>query len=347
MTAAPEDRAQMSTSDINDLPDSAFAYIEPGGSKDEDGKTAPRSLRHFPVHDEAHCRNALARASQSPFGEKAMPKIRAAAKRYGIEMADRSDESGEYCRAVPDICVRAFDFETKATSSDGRTLEGYVAVFGSVARVSDSKGDFEEEIHRGAFDRSLSRSMPVMQFEHGRDPRVGALPIGVYEVFEPDHKGYFVRGRLLDDPVVEPIRKAIEARALKGMSWRMQVPEAGQKWTRRPGRYDKRDVLDADVPEAGPVVFPAYPATTVGVRSLLAAMDDEEIRSLVRELAAHLGLATDLSDLSGRPNARSVGGAEEPGDQPTEVREAPPLSSVDLSLQEQALRVMGVLPNVR
>src|SRR5688572_21171569 len=70
--------AAMSTGSINDLPDSAFAYIEPGGTKDEDSKTTPRSLRHFPIHDEAHVRNALSRASQSPFGDKAMPKIRAA-----------------------------------------------------------------------------------------------------------------------------------------------------------------------------------------------------------------------------------------------------------------------------
>jgi len=83
-------KADMSTASINDLPDSAFAYIEPGGSKDEDGKTTPRSLRHFPVHDAAHVRNALARAPQSPFGEKAMPKIRAAAKREGIEVSDTS-----------------------------------------------------------------------------------------------------------------------------------------------------------------------------------------------------------------------------------------------------------------
>jgi hypothetical protein len=32
----------------NDLPDSAFAYIEPGGAKDAVGKTAPRALRHLP-----------------------------------------------------------------------------------------------------------------------------------------------------------------------------------------------------------------------------------------------------------------------------------------------------------
>src|SRR5215831_21170765 len=86
MTA--ETRAPMDTASQNDLPDSAFAYIEPGGSKDSGGKTVPRSLRHFHVHDAAHTRNALSRAPQSPFGTKAMPKIRAAAKKFGIDVGD-------------------------------------------------------------------------------------------------------------------------------------------------------------------------------------------------------------------------------------------------------------------
>lgn len=34
--------------DVNELPDSSFAYIEPGGSKDTVGKTVPRNLRHLP-----------------------------------------------------------------------------------------------------------------------------------------------------------------------------------------------------------------------------------------------------------------------------------------------------------
>ena len=80
--------AQISTADQNDLPDDAFAYIEPGGTKDSSGKTTPRSLRHFPIHDAAHVRNALARASQSPFGKQAMPKIVAAAKKFGIDASE-------------------------------------------------------------------------------------------------------------------------------------------------------------------------------------------------------------------------------------------------------------------
>ena len=72
--------AKWSTAQINDLPDSSFAYIEPGGKKDSDGKTTPRSLRHLPYKDASgevdhnHTSNALARLDQTqnvPASEKA------------------------------------------------------------------------------------------------------------------------------------------------------------------------------------------------------------------------------------------------------------------------------------
>jgi hypothetical protein len=62
--------AVWTTKYVNDLPDSCFAWIEPGGKKDSEGKTIPRSLRHLPYKDESgkvdlpHLRNALARLSQ-------------------------------------------------------------------------------------------------------------------------------------------------------------------------------------------------------------------------------------------------------------------------------------------
>lgn len=89
----PVEKAEASTASMNDRPDSDFAYIEPGGTKDESGKTTPRSLRHFPIYDAAHVRNALSRAPQSPFGDKAMPKIRAAAKRFGIDVSKEQSVS--------------------------------------------------------------------------------------------------------------------------------------------------------------------------------------------------------------------------------------------------------------
>jgi hypothetical protein len=179
-----------------------------------------------------------------------------------------------------------------------------VAVFRSVARIPDRNGEFEEEIHPGIFNRYLEkRGFPVMQFDHGKDPRTGTVPIGVYDEFAQDSSGYFVRGRLFDNPVVEPVRQAIEGRAIRGMSWRMQVSKNGDRWTRRSGGPDKRDIYDADVPEAGPVVFPAYRATSVSLRSWLDTFEPERRAELLRELAE------ELTDFTGQP-ARGVGGGD-------------------------------------
>src|SRR5437773_9926385 len=116
--------AEMSGAAINNLPDSDFAYIESGGSKDSEGKTVPRSLRHFPIHDAAHVRNALARAPQSPFGEKAMPKIKAAAKKFGIEVAE---EQKSVLRLPKDNLVRTLvpgpEFQDSETT--GPILTGH------------------------------------------------------------------------------------------------------------------------------------------------------------------------------------------------------------------------------
>jgi len=96
------------TSYVNNLPDSAFAYIEPGGKRDAQGRTVPRSKRHFPIrnaqgqYDPAHVRNALARAPQSPFGAKAMPKIQAAATslRIGEFTKKEAVETREFEEAI-------------------------------------------------------------------------------------------------------------------------------------------------------------------------------------------------------------------------------------------------------
>lgn len=64
-----EGRAKWTRKHINDLPDSDFLFIEPGGEKDGEGKTVPRELRHLPVKENGawdcpHLSNAAARADQ-------------------------------------------------------------------------------------------------------------------------------------------------------------------------------------------------------------------------------------------------------------------------------------------
>jgi len=89
-------KAQWTGAFINNLPDSSFLHVEAGGKKDADGKTEPRSLRHFPVKgadgkvDLPHLRNALARIPQSTLPQAVKDKAVAEARK--LWEAEQGDE---------------------------------------------------------------------------------------------------------------------------------------------------------------------------------------------------------------------------------------------------------------
>ena len=89
--------ANLSSKEKNNLPDSDFAYISPGGHKDSEGKTTPRSLRHLPIPDAAHVRNALARLDQTdipPAAKKeALAKIKRKAEDLGVQVSESDGAS--------------------------------------------------------------------------------------------------------------------------------------------------------------------------------------------------------------------------------------------------------------
>ncbi len=82
---------KLTTEERNNLPDSDFAYIEPGGKK-VDGKTEPRSLRKFPINDADHVRSALSYLGQSDLSpsakKEALKNIKKAAKKFGVTVSD-------------------------------------------------------------------------------------------------------------------------------------------------------------------------------------------------------------------------------------------------------------------
>lgn len=91
-----EERKVLSSAARKALPDSDFAYIEPGGAK-VNGRTKPNKLRHYPVHDAPHVRDALARIAQGKkFAAEAAPKVHAAAGKFGIGMHDPMERALVY-----------------------------------------------------------------------------------------------------------------------------------------------------------------------------------------------------------------------------------------------------------
>jgi HK97 family phage major capsid protein/HK97 family phage prohead protease len=186
-----------------------------------------------------------------------------------------------------DLCSRSVEFRAGDNRGDGRTLEGYAAVFDQDTEINSWEGKFVERVARGAFKKTLSEKKPIMQYDHGRDARVGSVPIGVYEDIREDKHGLFVSGRVFDNDVVEPVRQAIEGGAITGMSFKFRVTR--DEWHDNKGvrvkgdeiyklMYEpgsrgplRRTIREVQLYEAGPVASPAYDGTSVGVRSMTDA----------------------------------------------------------------------------
>ena len=214
-----------------------------------------------------------------------------------------------------DFYTRSYAFETRSDGGDGLTLEGYAAVFDTPTRISDFEGDYEEQIVRGAFSRSLSKRTPVLQFDHGQHPLVGSIPLGSIEHLSEDDHGLFVRARLHDNWLVEPVRDAIRSGAVDGMSFRFAVRE--DSWSRD---RSARTIREVELFELGPVVFPAYPTTAVGVRS-------QELATLLTDPAVRADLARIL--IAGTPEPAEVPDADIRSDYASEHTDLPTSEDTD------------------
>lgn len=197
--------------------------------------------------------------------------------------------------------------------NDGLTLDGYGAVFNSPTVIDSFEGRFVEVVAPGSMKRSFRENPPRIQYDHGRHPLIGSIPIAslqsaredTHPVLAPEGGAHII-ARLLDNWLVQPVRDAIAANAINGMSFRFEVMR--ETWAYADGTPIKDDkalmvelehtwdgsVPDEDLPirtlrelkvaEIGPVMWAAYSATSIGVRKGtldLDRLDDPEQRKLL------------------------------------------------------------------
>lgn len=204
-------------------------------------------------------------------------------------------------RSVPFQLVRA----DGAEEGDGRTLTGYAALFDVATEINSWEGTFTEKIRKGAFKKTIREQTPVMQFDHGRHPLIGSIPIGSIADLREDDQGLYVEGRITDNWLMQPVRDAIAEKSVNGMSFRFEVVR--EEWRDVNGKlvkpeevYDllwmpgergplQRELIELKCRELGPVVFPAYAGTSVSVRARDVAdglaHDDQMTRSIRHSLA--------------------------------------------------------------
>ena len=204
-------------------------------------------------------------------------------------------------------------------TGDGLTLEGHAAVFNEPTTIDSWEGHFEEVISPGAFKRTIDRKGPRgirLQFDHGSHPLVGSIPIGSLTELKEDDHGLFVRARLHDNWLIQPVRDAIRDGSVSGMSFRFRVVK--EEWDDS-GDLPVRTLREIELFEVGPVVWPAYDQTSVGVRAqeiAAALMDPEQRVAVARALLA--GTSDDGDEPSPDPDEPV------PSDDPDESRDDEP-----------------------
>ncbi len=271
--------AQLTTQSINNLPDSDFAFVEPGGTKDAEGKTVPRSLRHFPIHDAAHVRNALARAPQSPFGEKAMGKIKAAAVKFNIDVA--SDGGRALAPDYPELRITPQHVEIRDMGSDGKWIGGYASVF--LPRQSRNLGGFVEDVAPDAFNEARAGGWQdvVCRFNHDSNMVLGTTAATTLRC-RTDNVG-------LDYMVLPPdsradVRELVQRGDIRFSSFAFRCHAGGDEWGITDQNFPRRTLHDVELVDVAPVLTPAYPDATAAVRATTAAL---------RSLADHMQITVD------------------------------------------------------
>jgi HK97 family phage prohead protease len=156
-------------------------------------------------------------------------------------------------------------------TGDGNTLVGYAAVFDSWTEINGWEGRFLESIHPHAFHSTLKAMDGRIKvlYDHGMDPSIGNKPLGRPAVIRPDQYGLWTETPLARTTYNEDLKELLSVGAIDGMSFRMTVDPKG---------LPERRIKSVTLYEYGPVTFPAYRATTAGVRSREAYIAYQQAR---------------------------------------------------------------------
>ena len=251
-----------------------------------------------------------------------------------IRSRDAAVRMAEMPRVVP------FLLRDAGEDGDGNTLDGYASVFNSLTTIDSWEGRFKEQFLSGSMKKTFRDQTPIIQFDHGRHPLIGSLPVARFEPGYPREDvhpelapdgGAHVVARMHQSPLFEPVREVIATGTVNGMSIRFGPTK--ERWYRPDGtqirdaneieaelyrtwREDvpdeellRRDIVEASVAEMGPVVWPAYTTTSVGMRSLPEDRPDATLReALIWELAQRADTTTDSI---AAPDTGSAGGDDD------------------------------------
>lgn len=143
-------------------------------------------------------------------------------------------------------------------------IVGYAAVFNS---WSEDLGGFREKIAPGAFKSSISAGADVRAlYNHDPNYVLGRTKSGTLDLSE-DKKGLRIVNSPPDTQWARDLQTSIDRGDIDQMSFGFVTRADQWEEDKETGKVT-RTLLEVDLVDVSPVTFPAYPDTTVAVRSM-------------------------------------------------------------------------------
>lgn len=160
-----------------------------------------------------------------------------------------------------------------------KRIGGYAAVFNKASR---DLGGFIEEVNPSAFNKSRGDGFPgvIARFQHDTNMLLGTTAAGTLEL-QVDNRGLYY---LVDPPNARAdVVELVERGDVRESSFAFGTIQDDWGLTER--NFPKRTLLSVKVVDVAPVIGPAYPDATAGLRSLAHKFEAEleEVRSLAEQ----------------------------------------------------------------
>ena len=169
-----------------------------------------------------------------------------------------------------DLEVRfAVDMEMRAVDDAARTLRGYAASFNAKTKIRSWSGEFEEWLEPGCFADTLGKNSDVRALvEHDYRSLLARTTAGNL-VLEEDQRGLKFSMSLPDTQLGRDTYENVRVRNYTGMSFGFLPLKMKQDFDDR-GRLIRVSHQSVDLREVTITSMPAYPKTSVAIRSLFA-----------------------------------------------------------------------------
>jgi uncharacterized protein len=165
-------------------------------------------------------------------------------------------------RKIPEIERRYIPAtEIRAVDDNGvKHIIGYAAVFNS---LSEDLGGFRERIEPGCFARACKEDDVRALKNHNSDYVLARTKSGTLTLSEDSH-GLKIDAIPPDAQWARDLMASVERGDVNQMSFGFRT--ITDRWEMQDGQ-DVRTLLEVELYDVSPVTFPAYPDTTVALRS--------------------------------------------------------------------------------